>query len=84
MDELWDINNANVEQKSNVFSKPTFPTRRWGKTFTKNSTNDKQVIERLISKLKEQGKVVRKRLCQESMEKFKKHGNFYKIEIKND
>lgn len=78
MSELYDFLNT---EKSSVFIKPKFPTRRWGQIHTKTSTTDKTVLEKAIEKYKLLGVKVRKRVCKESNEKYKNLGTFYKIEI---
>lgn len=80
MDEIWEATHES--NASQIFSKPTFPTRRWGDVYTKISTTNKTVINCLIHNMKVNGKQVRKRLDREAMNKWTRYGNFYKIEIK--
>lgn len=75
MDELWDFLN---EGKNTTFTKPTFPTRRWGQVYTKETTTDIAVVNKLIIKLKEAGFTVRKRIDNKT-----NRGTFYRIDIKN-
>jgi hypothetical protein len=77
MDELFDYNNKDKDQKT--FIKPKFPTRRWGNVYTKDSTTDIKIINNLLNKLKEDGYTVRKKLDKET-----NSGKFYRIEIKGD
>jgi hypothetical protein len=80
MSELWKL--FNEEKNSKVFIEPNFPTRRWGQITTKTSTTDIKSINKGIEKLKTLNIKCRKRLCKESMNRFKMMGRFYKIEIK--
>ena len=75
MDELYDYSYR--DQKT--FIKPTFPTRRWGNIYTKDSTTDIKEINVILGKLKEDGYKVRKRIAKKT-----KLGTFYRIEIKDD
>jgi hypothetical protein len=77
MDELFDYNNKDKDQKT--FIKPKFPTRRWGNVYTKDSTTDTKIINNLLNKLKDDGYNVRKKLDKET-----NLGKFYRIEIKGD
>ena len=79
MDDLYELL---VDKESSVFTKPKFPTKRWGKIYTKNATNDKLAIDRGLSELKKKGIICRKRLCKETMQKHPNQGKFYKIETK--
>lgn len=79
MEELYDFLN---KEKSTVFLKPTFPTRRWGQIYLKTSSTDISVINKGCILLTEAGFQVRKRLDRDAMEKFPNNGKFYKIEIK--
>jgi hypothetical protein len=78
MEELYDLLN---KERSSVFIKPTFPTKRWGQTHLKYSTTDKKIIEKGIDKLKENNVICRKIIDKESMIKYPKLGKFYKIEL---
>ena len=82
MDELWDYIEVPNDLKS-VVIKPTFPTRRWGKIYTKTATTDISKINQLITILKAKGLMVRKRKCFETMIKHRNREIFYKIEVKN-
>ena len=81
MSELWDHFPV-PEDLQKVFVKPTFPTSRWGKTYTLTSTTDILAINRLVTILKEKGYTVRKRICHASNRKFRNRGKFYMIEQK--
>lgn len=83
MEELWKYNQTkNTDEISLVnkktFLKPKFPSVRWGKVYTKDTTTDKPAIDRFIKLLKDDGYTVRKRI-----DKKTNRGVFYKIEIKN-
>lgn len=81
MEELWELCVNDEDKKKRI--KPKFPTRRWGNITTKQSSTDKNYIEKGIQKLKEIGVVARKRIDNETTEKHKNFGKkFYKIEIK--
>jgi len=67
----------------NCFIKPTFPTRRWGKIYTKTATTDILKINQLVTILKDKGLIVRKRKCLETMIKHRNRYIFYKIEVKD-
>jgi hypothetical protein len=75
MDELYDYSHSN----QNIFIKPSFPSRRWGYIYTKDSTTNIKEINNLINKLKEDGYTVRKRI-----DKKNNSGTFYRIEIKDN
>ena len=78
-DELWDFFNKDLpEYAKRVVIKPKYPTRRWGQTYTKESTTDIKEVNKVIPLLKDCGFTVRKRI-----EKKTNLGVFYKIEIKN-
>jgi len=82
MQEMWELHAKDI-QGNEIFSKPTFPTKRWGKTFTKTSTDDIKTINLLLIKYKEKGFSVRKRIDYETMKRFHpSYGKFYYIEIK--
>ena len=73
---MYDYINKDSEQKT--FTKPKFPTRRWGQVYTKTSTTDVKQLDIVLNKLKGEGFDVRKKL-----EKENHTGKFYKIEINN-
>lgn len=75
MDELYDYSYGN----QNTFVKPSFPTRRWGNVYTKDSTTNIKEINTILNKLKEDGYMVRKRI-----DKKNNLGTFYRIEIKDN
>jgi MoaA/NifB/PqqE/SkfB family radical SAM enzyme len=75
MDELYDYSYVN----QNTFVKPSFPARRWGNVYTKDSTTNIKEINALLDKLKEDGYTVRKRI-----DKKNNSGTFYRIEIKDN
>jgi len=74
MEELFDF--VNRDKDRSTFAKPTFPTRRWGNTYTRTSTTDFKQINSILEELKLNGFEVRKRL-----EKKNNLGKFYLIEI---
>jgi hypothetical protein len=79
MEEIFDF----TSNDSSIFNKPSFPTKRWSKTYTKTSTDDIRTINLAILKYKEKGFLVRKRIDYETMKKFhKSFGNFYLLQIK--
>lgn len=83
MEELWEYSRTKgtdwvALDSRKTFLKPKFPTIRWGRVYTKETTTDKPTIDRLIKLLKEDGHTVRKRI-----DKKTNQGVFYKIEIKN-
>ena len=80
MSELWYLLNT---EASEVFIKPSFPTRRWNRVTTKTSTTDILAINKGIDMLRKSGYTVRKRICYDDNKKFKTRGNFYRIEIKD-
>ena len=75
MSELYDYSYSN----QNTFVKPSFPTRRWGNVYTKDSTTNIKEINTILNKLKEDGYMVRKRI-----DKKNNLGTFYRIEIKDN
>lgn len=80
MDEIW--NELHHDESSNIFVKPTFPTRRWGQVFTKDSTTCKATVKLIIEHYKSTNVKIRKRIDYHNMKKFQKLGKFYRIEIK--
>lgn len=79
MEELWEELNPTPHK---VFHKPKFPTRRWGQSFTKDSTTCKTSIKRMIDHYAKKGIRARKRKDEFATNKFNKHlGVFYHIEI---
>ena len=76
MDELTDYF---FNKNQNTFIKPKFPSVRWGKVYTKESTTDIQLINSCLKSLKEKGFLVRKRISNKT-----KRGTFYQIDIKGD
>lgn len=78
MSELYDFLNT---EKSSVFVKPEFPTRRWGQIHTKVSTTDKDTLKRALEKYKKVNVKAKITSCVDSNNKYKKLGKFYKIEI---
>jgi hypothetical protein len=75
MDELYDYSYSN----QNIFVKPTFPSRRWGNIYTKDSTTNIKEINDLLNRLRADGHKVRKRISKRT-----KLGTFYRIEIKDN
>jgi hypothetical protein len=73
MDELYEYSYVN----QNTFVKPTFPSRRWGYVYTKDSTTNIKEINDLLARLKSDGHKVRKRIAKKT-----NSGIFYRIEIK--
>lgn len=66
-----------------VFTKPNFPTRRWGQVFTKTSTTCKMSVEKILKHYKEKGCTVRRVRDEFNTKKFKGNlGTFYSVEIK--
>jgi len=80
MTELWNL--LNEDNTTRELIEPTFPTRRWGQVTTKTATTDIIAVNKGITKLKEKGFTVRKRICKETSSKFKAFKKFYTIEIK--
>lgn len=78
MSELYDFMD---KETSSIYIKPTFPTRRWGQVHLKESTTDKEVLDRAILKYKEMGIKARKKKDIENAQKFKNMGILYKLEI---
>ena len=78
-----EIQNFITDGKSKVFDRVSFPTKRWGRTFTKTSTDDLTVINMVLAKYKEKGYTVRKRVDCITTKKFHySFGSFYFIQIK--
>jgi hypothetical protein len=75
MDELYGY----INKDQDTFIKPTFPTRRWGNVYTKDSTTNIKDINNILKKLKEDGYTVRKRI-----DKKNNTGIFYRIDIKDN
>ena len=75
MDELYDYSYSN----QNIFVKPTFPSRRWGNIYTKDSTTNLKEINEILNRLKSDGYKVRKRISKKT-----NLGIFYRIEIKDN
>ena len=79
MDECWEAVNADKETR--VFEKPSFPTRRWGQSFTKTATTCTFSVQKILECYRTKGWKVRKRIDRESTSKFRNLGKFYYIEI---
>lgn len=79
MSEIWD--DMYKENTSPIFSKPTFPTRRWGQSFTKDSTTCKISIKKIIGHYTSKGYKVKKSIDRSSTNKFKNLSTFYHISI---
>lgn len=80
MDEAWESLHENKDSK--VFLKPTFPTRRWGQSFTKTSTTCKLSVQKIIDYYTNKGIKIRKRIDKSDKAKlFKNLGTFYYLEI---
>lgn len=76
MEELLEYQARRTN--NTTFIRPTLPTSRWGNIYNKESTTSKEEIDHLITKLKEDGHTVRKRI-----DKKTNRGVFYRIDIKN-
>lgn len=81
MDELWLLLSEDIPSSmAKVFSKPTFPTRRWGKITLSDCTTDILSITKGIDKLNKRGIKCRKRIDGITSSRFRGY-KFYYIEI---
>lgn len=77
MSEVWDILSQDIpEQMKRVFTKPDFPTNRWGKITTKTATEEKHALIRCQSLIKVKSRIVK---CKETSELRKR--KFYKLQV---
>lgn len=78
MSEIWDLLNPNPNK---TFGRPRFPCRRWGQSYTKESTTNRKELITMVEKLSAMGLKVRKRIHHEDTNRIQKRGTFYKVEI---
>jgi hypothetical protein len=70
-----------VQETTNTWIPPRYPTRRWGNVYTLTSTTDRKTVEHLVEELKKLGYKVKRKLDKEKTLQHKNLGTFYSIEI---
>lgn len=78
MPELYEYFDSKNNSQNKTWICPTYPTRRWGNTYTLTSTTNIKEINNILIYLKNDGFTVKKRI-----EKETNLGKFYQILIRN-